>query len=202
MWLRKGAKIQPGFDQRCAVQPSFGRSLHSSAKGNLMKFKTENPTLARKDRRIREYVHDPYKTKRKLPEPTVCPACNAVFKDGRWQWAESWPLDAHKETCQACHRTKDNYPAGVVTLTGAFLQTHKAEILNLARHLEEKEKAEHPLHRIMKIEEHPDAVVLSTTDIHLPSRIGEALHHAYKGELDVHYDQEGYFVRVNWNCEH
>ena len=41
-----------------------------------------------------------------------CPACNAVFKDGRWQWAESWPADAHKETCQACHRTKDNYPAG------------------------------------------------------------------------------------------
>jgi hypothetical protein len=166
-----------------------------------MKFASDNPKPQRKDRLIHERVHDPYKTKHKLPEPTVCPVCNAVFHDGRWQWAESWPVDAPKEMCQACHRTKDNYPAGVVTLTGEFLYAHKAEILNLARHHEKKENTEHPLHRIMKIEEHPDAVIVSTTDIHLPRRIGEALHHAYKGELGVHYDEEGYFVRVNWNRE-
>lgn len=36
---------------------------------------------------------------------------------------------------------------------------------------------------------------------HLPRRIADALHHAYKGELDIHYDEEGYFVRVNWKRE-
>jgi NMD protein affecting ribosome stability and mRNA decay len=166
-----------------------------------MKTKFPSPTPSRKDRLIHEHVHDPYKTTHKLPEPSVCPVCNAVFMDGRWQWAESWPFDAHKEICQACHRTKDGYPAGVVTLTGAFTQAHKAEILNLARHHEKQENTEHPLHRIMKIEEHPDAIVIKTTDIHLPQRIGEALRHAYKGELDMHYDEEGYLVRINWNRE-
>lgn len=167
-----------------------------------MKTPSANLGASRKDRLIHEHVHDPYKTKRKLPEPSVCPVCNAVFVDGRWQWAESWPADAHKETCQACHRTNDGYPAGVLTLTGAFVQAHKSEILSLARNHEKQENSEHPLHRIMATEEHPDSIVIKTTDIHLPQRIGEALRHAYSGALDMHYDEEGYLARVSWNREH
>jgi hypothetical protein len=163
--------------------------------------KTSSENTARRDRLIHEHVHDPYKTKHKLPEPTVCPECNAVFKGRRWQWADTLPLDAHKVTCQACHRTKDNYPAGIVTLTGTFIPEHKAELISLARHQEAKARAEHPLERIMRIEEHPDRVVITTTDIHLPRRIGEALHRACKGELEKHYDEEGYFARVNWRRE-
>ena len=33
----------------------------------------------RGERMIRERVHDPYKTRLKLPDPTVCPRCGAVF---------------------------------------------------------------------------------------------------------------------------
>jgi NMD protein affecting ribosome stability and mRNA decay len=166
-----------------------------------MKTTTDPAPFSRKDRLIHEHVHDPYKTKHKLPEPSVCPVCKAVFKEGRWQWAESWPMDAHPAVCQACHRTNDDYPAGVVRLVGGFARAHKEEILNLARHHEQEAKAEHPLHRIMKIEEGVEGVVISTTDLHLPRRIGDALHHAYKGQLDVHYDEEGYFVRVTWTRE-
>jgi len=86
-------------------------------------------------------------------------------------------------------------------LKGSFASAYKEELLHLARHREEREKAEHPMHRIMKIEEHRDEMVISTTDIHLPHRIGEALHHAYKGQLEMHYDEEGYFARVNWTRE-
>src|SRR5690348_14673910 len=53
-------------------------------------------------------------------------------------------------------------------------------------------------HRVMQIEEQPDAVVVHTTDIHLPRRIGEQLRRAYKGDLDIRYEEETYFVRVNW----
>lgn len=166
-----------------------------------MKLKSDNPTSSRRDRLIHELVHDPYKTKRKLPEPTVCPVCKAGFQGGRWRWSDSWAINAHQETCQACHRVKDDYPAGMVTLSGAFALSHKAELLQLARHHEKKENAEHPLHRIMKIEEHPNAIVIKTTDIHLPQRLGEALRQAHNGKLDMHYDEEGYFVRVNWNRE-
>jgi hypothetical protein len=60
---------------------------------------------------IDENVPDPYKAN--LIEPAVCPICFAVFKDGRWQWAARWPIDAHQRVCQACHRTRDRHPAGM-----------------------------------------------------------------------------------------
>ncbi|HZI30830.1 MAG TPA: BCAM0308 family protein [Candidatus Binatia bacterium] len=153
---------------------------------------------SRKDRLIHERNHDPYKTTRKPGGSTVCPVCNAVFKDGHWQWLDSWPLTAPREICQACQRIRDNYPAGSITMTGGFARTHKLEVLNLARNKEQGERARHPLHRIMRIEERPDATVVTTTDIHLPKRIGQALQRAYKGSLDINYDVEGCFVRVRW----
>ena len=48
------------------------------------------------------------------------------------------------------------------------------------------------------IEAKPEGLVISTTDSHLPRRIGEALKHAYHGELELHYDQDEDFVRVTW----
>jgi len=40
---------------------------------------------------------------------------------------------------------------------------------------------------------------VTTTDIHLPRRIGEALVSAYDGALDLTYDEDGYFLRANWH---
>ncbi len=154
----------------------------------------------RGDRLIRERIHDPYKTRLKLPDPTLCPDCGAVFRKGRWAW-EVAPEAANQERCQACHRIADGYPAGIVTLRGAFLKKHRTEILSLARNQEKKEKSARPLHRIMEIKDKGEEIEITTTDIHLPRGIGQALHNAYKGEFDIHYDKEGYFVRVNWTRE-
>lgn len=151
----------------------------------------------RGDRLLRERVHDPYKTRLKLPDNTVCPQCGAVFRKGRWTWGDPKADVAQEEMCQACHRTNDDYPAGVVTLSGGFLAAHRDEILNLARHQEELEKGEHPLHRIMSIDDGDD-VVIKTTDIHLPRRIGQAIERAYGGSFDFSYDDAGYFLRGSW----
>jgi len=155
----------------------------------------------RRDRLIHEHIHDTYKSRGKLPEPTVCPQCRAIYHQGRWQWAESWPCQSHEELCPACHRIKDHYPAGIVTLSGSFVQKHKDDILHLVRHLGAQEQEEHPLHRLMNIAEHPESVVITTTDIHLPHRIGHALHDSFQGELDYHYEEETYFIRVDWKRE-
>jgi hypothetical protein len=151
----------------------------------------------RQDRLLRELVHDPYKSKRKLKEPSVCPTCFAVYHDGRWQWRER-PTGAGEEACPACARTTDHYPAGQVIITGPFSKEHRGELLNLAWNLEKKAKAEHPLDRIMGIEEREDTVIVETTDIHLPRAIGEALQRAYEGELSYHYNEEEYYLEVNW----
>ena len=152
----------------------------------------------RRDRLIHEHVHDPYKTRLKLVDPSVCPQCGAVYESDRWRWG-SPPANAGEQICQACHRINDRYPAGEIDLSGEFLALHKEEIINLARNQEEIEQAEQPLHRIMSIEDRQDHVVITTTVIHLPRRIGQALHSAYKGSWDVHYDEEGYFIRVRWS---
>lgn len=145
-----------------------------------------------------EHVHDPYATRLKLREPTICPDCGAVYHLGRWRWADR-PSPAHEERCQACHRVHDNYPAGELVLSGAYLAAHKDEIVRLARHEAEREQAEHPLHRLMGVEQREDGTVrLTTTDIHLPRRIGHALEHAHKGELELRYDEEAYSVRAHW----
>lgn len=156
----------------------------------------------RRNRLIREHVHDSYKTRLKLPEPTVCSECGAVFQNGRWQWVPHAPEGANEEVCQACRRARDRYPAGTVTVTGAFVDAHTDEILNLVRHQEELEKGEHPLHRIMDVEREPGRIVVTTTDIHLPRRIGEALYRAFRGHLDFRYEEEAYFLRVAWTREH
>jgi NMD protein affecting ribosome stability and mRNA decay len=155
----------------------------------------------RRNRLIQESIHDPYQIRRKLPEPTVCPTCNAVFRDGRWKWESKWPADANKEACQACRRIKDNYPAGIVTITDESLQKHRTDILGLVRHHEEEENEYHPMNRIMRIEENGSSIVIKTTDIHLPRRIGEALRNAYKGKVEYRYDEAGYSLRVNWTSK-
>lgn len=148
-------------------------------------------------RTIQEYQHDTYKLKGKLKEPAVCPECGAVFHKGRWTWGPR-PVPAHETVCPACHRINDKYPKGMLTLNGPYFTANREEILNLARNEETKEKKEHPLARIMAIEERPEGTVITATDTHLPRSIGEALHHAYHGEFTFHYDEGEQFVRVNW----
>jgi hypothetical protein len=155
----------------------------------------------RKDRLIHEHVHDPYQSPSKLPEPTVCPICRAMYQDGRWRWMTSQPDGAHRHICQACRRIRDQYPAGIITLSGGFVAGHRNDLLSLIRNNESLEKQDHPLNRIMRIDQRSDSIVITTTDIHLPHRIAEALRDAYKGELEIRYDKEGYFARVEWRRE-
>ncbi len=159
-------------------------------------------TGAHRDRRIAgraqlDNVLDPYQGQKKLHDGTVCPQCGAVYHEARWQWAAK-SESAAEELCAACRRINDGFPAGIVTLHGAFALQHKPEIVQLALHHEAAEKQEHPLNRIIGIEDNPDGIVITTTDIHLPRRIAEAVKRAYHGELDMHFDEDGYFVRLSW----
>ena len=153
--------------------------------------------IHRHDGLFQEHVHDAYKSKGKLPEPTVCPQCDAVFHAGRWQWS-AVPEGAHQETCPACHRIRDHYPAGFLTLQGEFFLAHRDEIMHLAHNYEKRECDDHPLKRIIAVEEKEGKTLVTTTDIHLARGIGEAVHRAYQGELKFHYNPEQNLLRVSW----
>jgi NMD protein affecting ribosome stability and mRNA decay len=165
--------------------------------------KTNRPASGHRDRRIaghaqQDHVLDPYQGSKKPAEGTVCPGCGAVYGKGRWQWSSKPDRRSHEELCPACKRIRDKLPAGVVALRGESALRHKQELLQLAQHQEEAEKGEHPLNRIMGVKEDDQGIVIETTDIHLPRRIGEAVKRAFHGELETHFEQDGFFVRVNW----
>lgn len=151
----------------------------------------------KRDALFREARHDAYKAKRKPASPRVCPRCKALFQDGRWRWTEA-PGATLKQTCPACKRIADDFPAGYVTLKGEYFAAHRDELLQLAHHHEAREKQEHPLQRIMKITDTADGTIITTTDVHLARGIGDALHHAHHGTLDYHYSSQQALIRVQW----
>lgn len=153
--------------------------------------------VRRQDRRIQERVHDAYKLRRKLPEPTVCPECGAVYKSGRWQWIPK-PADAREETCPACNRVRDKLPAGTVQLSGPFFAENRVEILNLVIRRGQQACRQRPLKRIIDIRDQDDGVLVTTTDIALARSIGKAVHDAYQGSLDFQYVKGESELAVRW----
>lgn len=161
---------------------------------------TMNQKQGRQDKLIQEERIDAYKERGKWPEPTVCSECGAVFLEGRWAWWE--PADkAHIIVCPACLRIKERFPAGYVEIKGAFFESHRKELLRLIHNLEAQEKGEHPMERLMAITTEKDHALITTTGIHLARRIGEALKHAYQGDLDLTYGDAEEIIRMTWTRE-
>jgi NMD protein affecting ribosome stability and mRNA decay len=153
----------------------------------------------RQDRLIKERVHDPYMTRSKPVEPTVCQECRVVFSGGRWQWLTDIPDSAHQELCPACHRIHDKVPAGFLTLSGEFFDKHRDEIMHLVHNKVEEQKTQHPMKRLMDVEgQEAGGVLITFTDVHLPRGVGAAIERAYEGDLDIHYTEEAGIVRVYW----
>ncbi len=153
--------------------------------------------VERRDKMLREREHDPYKQPGKLPDPTACPGCGALFRAGRWTWGAA-PADARQTLCPACQRTADDYPAGILQLSGPFVAAHREELLGLARNVEEREKREHPLKRILAIQEEGGDTLVITTDAKLARSIGDAIHRAYQGELEHRYGKDERPLRIAW----
>jgi NMD protein affecting ribosome stability and mRNA decay len=152
----------------------------------------------RREQLLDDPRHDSYKAKGKLPDPTRCPECGAVFQRGRWTWSGAPRGVVHEQPCPACQRTRDGYPAGFVNLGGDYLAAHREEILGIVRNCEAAEKARHPLQRIMTIKDAEGGILVTTTDAHLARRIAESVHDACKGSLALQYNKEENLVRATW----
>jgi len=148
------------------------------------------------DRRI----HEPAPGRsEKLPELAGCPRCGASYREGRWTW-KSAPAGSYEHVCPACERIESDYPAGVVRVEGTFVGAHQGDLVGLMRNVEEREKSEHPLKRIMAIDEDSDGLTVKVTDGKLALSLGRALKKAYDGQLDqppTTADKEN-LVRVHW----
>lgn len=154
----------------------------------------------RRDRLIKERVHDPYKPRGQLAEPSVCSDCGVVFSQGRWQWVPEPPAEAEEILCPACRRVRDRVPAGFLTLSGDFFGAHREEILQLIRNKVDSQKAQHPMKRLMEVSDGEEGeTVVTFTDVHLPRGVGQAIASAYEGDLEIKYTDEAGIVRATWH---
>lgn len=143
---------------------------------------------------------NPYHEDRKYPEPTVCPRCSLVYRNGRWQdGGPSEPAKAvHSSHCPACRREIDRLPAGLLFLSGEYLDSHRDEIFRIARNQASSAASHRPLQRIMWIEENKNTTEIATTNSHLALRIGKAIESACKGLLSIKHADDTQLVRVYW----
>lgn len=143
--------------------------------------------------------HDPYRAHGKLPEPSWCPLCGAVYEQGRWQWKERLAATAPQAVCPACQRQRAGDAAGTLHVHGAFFAEHRDELLQRIRHYAEHEVEEHPQQRILAIEEAADGVLVSTTSVRLARGLGQALRRAYQGSLVMQASPGQDLVRIDWS---
>jgi hypothetical protein len=151
----------------------------------------------RHDRLLQELAFDAYHSKAKPPEPALCRQCHAVYQDGRWHWSEI-PSHSHEAICPACQRINNHNPAGFLSLSGDFFSRHRADILSLVHHHAYYQRQEHPLKRIIAEEDQAGSLLITTTDTHLARGMGEAIKHAYQGDLQFHYHAGDTVLRVHW----
>ena len=141
---------------------------------------------------------DPYVTKAKHSEPSVCGKCGLSYRRGRWVRGRG-ATQAKRVTCPACQRIADRYPAGIVELSGAYLRAHREEIEHLIRHVEQREQRSHPLKRVMDIRATRRGLEVTTTDAKLARGIGVAIRRAHHGELDAAWTEVESVMRVRWS---
>lgn len=135
----------------------------------------------------------------------VCSTCQAVWHHGKWfldpairrevqRWRTPTPA-----ICPACRSVKQGLPAGILYLTGSFLEKNRAEILNLVRNAERAAATKNPLERVLRIEEDSRGqLVIETTSEKLARRLGRDVSKACGGTLQIRFSHEDKLVRLYW----
>jgi hypothetical protein len=131
--------------------------------------------------------------------PSVCQDCGAVYAESGWRWPHGMPpANAHATRCIACARISQKEPAAYVTIQGKFSREHCDELLSFIRNIEQRQKTEDPLQRIMSIDKRSEKLSIAMTDTHLARTIGKALVQEYKGSLAFNYHKSESVLRVLW----
>jgi hypothetical protein len=146
-------------------------------------------------------------TARASAEPAVCKVCGDVYADRRWSAPDASHESARhphfrpalEVVCPACQRQQDGVPSGYVSLRGAFLVAHRAEIERLLHNEAARAAEDNPLARIMETTpDAPDQLTVTTTTEHLAQRLGHALEKAFHGEVRYDFSHENKLARVYW----
>jgi NMD protein affecting ribosome stability and mRNA decay len=148
---------------------------------------------------------DVYRPRSGAKEVSVCPDCRLIYRNKRWQMDEEEAAKlisserTTRLTCPACRRVADRNPAGIITLSGRYLEQNWDVIQNQIRHVVEKSETKNPLGRIMAMEQGTTGITITTTEDKIAQKIGREIFRAHKGDLIYSWSHEQQLVRVTWN---
>jgi hypothetical protein len=125
--------------------------------------------------------HDPYRDDAKREGPAYCSSCGATYRRGRWTWLAR-PADAVAKRCPACRRISEQQPGGVVSIP-ARAAPSRGELLHLIRNAEQRERARHPLERLMSLRRAGGELLIETTGPHAARSIASAVARTMHCEL-------------------
>lgn len=128
----------------------------------------------------------------------VCVQCGALMHDGIWSWNQL-PEKFTKGKCPACERIELQKPAGIITLSGDFIQKNQNQISSLVQSVASSELSRHPLERIIDKKFEKDSIQITTTGLIIARRIGYVLNLAYQGTLETSYEENG-IIKIHWHC--
>ena len=140
---------------------------------------------------------DNYPHTGKAPKAQVCTDCGLVLHGGRWYSGAPPETDVSAAVCPACARIREHYAAGTLRLDADFLP-HREEIEGMVRNEEEAESAEHPLERLMGIEDVEGELVITTTGLHLARRIANKLERRFHRQARFRYADGDELLHVDW----
>jgi hypothetical protein len=129
----------------------------------------------------------------------VCKECGIVQRAGEWRFETPRSAQLATGLCPACQRVRDRYPAGTLRIPQPFL-ARRDEVLGLIRNVEAAERPDHPLERLMGVEESDGQLVVTTTGVHLARKIAHRLAKQFHRKPRFRYADGEDLVHVDWEA--
>jgi hypothetical protein len=169
------------------------KAIAKTQKSYKLSYKKKSPTT------------DSYLPRGASRKISVCEGCRAVYMNKRWyaegdvdEMALKNP-EAAKIVCPACHKMRDNFPGGIITLKGGFVIPHKKDLLKLIKNEEERARGLNPLERVMSVKENGyGSLIILTTNEKLAQRLGRAVKKAFHGDVVYRWSHDNKLARVDW----
>lgn len=136
------------------------------------------------------------KMTRRLPQPTVCERCGAVFTRRTWRWAHgvSHALLARAawSVCPACQQVRRGLYFGRVVIRGAYAAAHEDAVRRRIANVASRAAFTQPQRRVVSAGRSGTVFEVLTTSQKLAHRIVHELKKTFRGRVSYAWsDRDG-----------
>lgn len=128
-----------------------------------------------------------------------CTDCGLAEHRGRWTRRAPALALVTPGCCPACQRIRDRYPAGTLRVPLALLENGHS-LRQRIHNVEAAERREHPLERLMSLDESDGDLVVTTTGVHLARRLAHELSRQLHARPRLRYADGEKLVHVQWTA--